>query len=130
LNQTLTVAAELGELERVRGWVDGLLVDAAIGGTDRTDIELVLSEALSNVVRHTFAGRSGSIEITVTITAVLVTIVIIDDGPPWDGARGEPDPDGGGGYGVQLIEDVMDVVQHRGLEPAGNRLTLEKRVGS
>lgn len=128
MSATLTVVADLAEIERVRRWVGGLLADAGVGGTDRSDIELVVTEALSNVVRHTFAGSTGSIDITVTIEAGVVTIVLVDDGPTWDGRRGAPDPDGGGGYGVHLIEDVMDLVHHRGLEPTGNRLTLEKRV--
>lgn len=130
MSPTLTVVADLAEIERVRRWVGGMLADAGVGGTDRSDIELVVTEALSNVVRHTFAGATGSIEVTTTIEAGALTIVIVDDGPTWDGRRGEPDPDGGGGYGVGLIEDVMDLVQHRGLEPTGNRLTLEKRVGT
>lgn len=130
MSPTLTVVADLAEIERVRRWVGGLLADAGVDGTDRSDIELAVTEALSNVVRHTFAGATGSIEITATIEDSALTIVLVDDGPTWDGRRGEPDPDGGGGYGVHLIEDVMDLVQHRGLEPTGNRLTLEKRVGT
>lgn len=130
MTSSLTVPAALAEIERVRQWVGGLLADAGIEGNDRIDLELALSEAMSNVVRHTFAGTDGSIDVTFAIADGTVTIVIVDDGPPWDGTRAEPDPDGGGGYGVGLIEDVMDVVQHRGLEPSGNRLTLAKQVGT
>jgi anti-sigma regulatory factor (Ser/Thr protein kinase) len=127
---SLSVAVDLAELERVRAWLGEVLVAGGVGRTDHIDIELAVTEALANTIRHTFETASGAIEIDVTVEQGVVRIVITDDGPAWDGHREDPAPDGSGGYGVQLIEDVMDVVSHRSLEPSGNRLTLEKRVAS
>jgi anti-sigma regulatory factor (Ser/Thr protein kinase) len=128
--ETLTIPAELAQLAHVRSWIVERLADAGVQAPARVDIELVVTEAVANVVRHTFRGRDGSIEVSVAVADGVVQLVIIDDGPPWDGTRATPADDGRGGYGVPLIEEVMDRVEHRALEPAGNRLTLEKRVES
>jgi anti-sigma regulatory factor (Ser/Thr protein kinase) len=126
---SLTVAVDLAELERVRTWLGDLLADSGVGRSDHIDIELAVTEALANTIRHTFEATTGVIGIDASVASGVVRIVITDDGPVWDGRREDPAPDGSGGYGVRLIEDVMDVVSHRALEPSGNELTLEKRVG-
>ena len=130
MKDTLTVPAELAQLERVRAFVVDRMAAAGVGDTDRIDVMLAVSEAVANVVRHTFAGREGTVAVTITVGDGCVSLVVVDDGPPWDGTRSAPSADGAGGYGVALIEDVMDTVVHRPLDPAGNRLVLEKRVRS
>ncbi|HEX4905531.1 MAG TPA: ATP-binding protein [Acidimicrobiales bacterium] len=128
MSERLTIDADLAQLARVRSWIVEHLQRAGIGPAVSIDVELVITEALANVVRHTFAGTTGAIEITIDIDAEQVRVVITDDGPPWDGTVTTPRADGSGGYGVQLIEEVMDRVEHRPLDPSGNRLTLEKRI--
>jgi anti-sigma regulatory factor (Ser/Thr protein kinase) len=128
VSETLTIPAELGELANVRAWIVERLTAAGVQAPVRIDIELVVTEAVANVVRHTFAGRTGSVEVELSVDGDVVRLVITDDGPPWDGSMATPAADGRGGYGVPLIEEVMDRAEHRALEPAGNRLTLEKRV--
>ena len=128
MSATLTIPAELSQLEHVRTWIVGHLRAGGVRDAVRVDVELVVTEALANVVRHTFAGREGTIEIVVELADERLRLEITDDGPPWDGAVAAPAADGGGGYGMRLMAEVMDTVEHRTLEPTGNRLTLEKRV--
>jgi serine/threonine-protein kinase RsbW len=130
VTETLTIPAELAQLTHVRSWIVERLTAAAVQAPARVDIELVVTEAVANVVRHTYRGANGTIEVELSVDGEVIRLVITDDGPPWDGTRAAPAEDGRGGYGVPLIEEVMDRVEHRALEPAGNRLTLEKRVGS
>ena len=105
MTQLLTIPAELAELANVRAWVVERLNDAEVPAPACVDIEM---------------STEGEI----------VRLVITDDGPPWDGTMSAPAPDGRGGYGVPLIEEVMDRVEHTALDPSGNRLTLEKRLTS
>lgn len=128
MRDTLAIPAELSQLEPVRTWVVDHLIVAGIDEPVLLDVQLAVTEAVANVVRHTFGGSDGNIEVELVLVDGMLRLVITDDGPPWDGTVPSPAEDGAGGYGVPLIEEVMDTVEHQMLEPAGNRLTLEKRV--
>jgi anti-sigma regulatory factor (Ser/Thr protein kinase) len=124
----VSVPADLTQLDPVRRWILTSLAEAGVPSPVGGDVELAVTEALSNAVRHTFAGRTGTIDLELDIDADRVRVVLTDDGPPWDGTRRAPATDGGGGYGLDLIDDLMDVAEHRSLAPTGNQLVLEKRL--
>jgi serine/threonine-protein kinase RsbW len=130
VTERVSVPADLTQLDPVRRWVLTALAEAGVPDAVAGDIELAVTEALSNVVRHTFGGRQGTVDVELDVdgSAGLVRVVLTDDGPPWDGSRRAPAADGGGGYGLDLIDDLMDAVEHRPLTPTGNRLVLEKRL--
>jgi anti-sigma regulatory factor (Ser/Thr protein kinase) len=130
VTERVSVPADLTQLDPVRRWVLNALTEGDVPDAVAGDIELAVTEALSNVVRHTFAGRQGTIDVELDVDADAgrVRVVLTDDGPPWDGTRRAPAADGGGGYGLDLMDDLMDVVEHLPLAPTGNRLVLEKRL--
>jgi anti-sigma regulatory factor (Ser/Thr protein kinase) len=44
------------------------------------DVELLVSEVVSNAVRHSDSGRGGSVSVAVTATDHLIHVDVIDDG--------------------------------------------------
>jgi len=121
--------SRLTEIPAVRRWAADRARAEGYGEQDVLSLEVALAEALSNVVRHAYHGEDGHevlIELQTGEDAIRVTIV--DHGEPFDRAAWTPpDPDdpGDGGYGLRLIDDVMDEVVRRPV-PNGTALTLVK----
>lgn len=81
-------------LEGLRPAVDDHVVDEAI---------LLVSEIVSNSVRHAELDRTDSIEVHVRGTPTLLHIDVIDPGPGFDTDHLRP-PNGHGGWGLQLLD--------------------------
>ncbi len=126
---TLRIASRVTEIPGVRRWAAEQARAAGYGEQDVLALEIALAEALSNVVRHAYRGEDRHevvVELDVSRDALRVSVT--DHGRPFDpSTRGDPYPDepGDGGYGLQLIDDVMDEVTRRAT-PDGTVLTLVK----
>lgn len=120
------MGSRLAEIPEVRRWALDHARAAGFAGDDLFAVEVALAEALSNVVRHAYDNRPGH-EITVRMDVAedRVRIVIEDRGRPFDREAWSPPAETAreGGYGVKLIEDVMDEVDRRH-EGGGTALTL------
>lgn len=66
------------------------------------DVQLVVSEAVSNVVLHAYEGRTGSVHITAAIAEEELWVLVADDG---DGFRAEH-RSSGLGLGLPLIAQL------------------------
>lgn len=135
--QSLTLTAPATELRvrdilgRARRWlgVQGLSDDTCGA------VELVLAEALNNIVEHAYAAESpGDIRLVATVSPLRLRCVLSDQGtalpgltipggrlPPHNVARDDlPE----GGFGWFLIRDLTDRIDYR--RNAGwNHLTLD-----
>ena len=121
---TLVLSSDLARLAEVRAWVVERATAEGFRGQDVLDLEVILTEAVSNVVRHAYGGATeGRIEIGCTCVGDDVVIRIRDWGGPFadGGDRGEE-----GGYGLGLIEELADSV-HRTRLADGNVLEIVKR---
>ncbi len=121
---TLVLSSDLGRLAEVRAWVAERAAAEGFHGQDVLDLEVVMTEAVSNVVRHAYGGATeGRIEIGCTCVGEDVVIRIRDWGGPFadGGDRSE-----GGGYGLGLIRELADAV-HRTRLDDGNLLEIVKR---
>jgi len=58
------------------------LASAGIGGDDLATIELILAEALNNVVEHAYAEEPGPVELSVAMHRSGLSCQIIDTGRP------------------------------------------------
>jgi anti-sigma regulatory factor (Ser/Thr protein kinase) len=135
----LTIFSLPTHLAVVRGAVEGLC--RSIGFDDECITQVVMSvdEALSNVIRHAFAGAEGEpieIELDWTEAQAGVRISIRDRGPaPWGRAvepgafvprgPGEMRP---GGLGLHIMTECMDCLEYRPAEGGGTVLTMIKRL--
>lgn len=89
---------------------------------------IAFDEVLSNITHY----GGGTIDLTVTIDAGIVTAVVVDDGPPFD-PLARPAPDTGlgideraiGGLGIHLVREMMDDVRYA-YDQGRNRLTFSK----
>lgn len=93
--------------------------------------ELLLAEALNNIVEHAYAGQSGALRLVLLRRAGGLVIRLLDHGAPMPGLalpRGDlPDMHGDslpeGGFGWFLIRSLSHRLGYRRLR-AGNLLVL------
>jgi serine/threonine-protein kinase RsbW len=126
----LVLPADLGRLAEARLWVTAHAERLGFAGRDLTEIELALTEALSNAVRHGLQQDAEQEVILEAVpTATGLQIVLRDRGPAFDPTT-TPEPDlaepRAGGYGIHLIRTVMDEVLWQ-YDDGENRLTLVRR---
>jgi serine/threonine-protein kinase RsbW len=112
----------------VRAALVCLLDDARLGPLvedDRGTAEIVLAEALNNVVEHAYAEAGGEIEVTIRLDGTALHCVIRDEGRPMPGnappqgrlpeIRGLDDlPEGG--FGWHLIRVLSQDLAYRRID--------------
>ena len=121
----LVLPASLEELGRAREWFAVHARAAGFEGMDVLDLELVVTEALSNVVRHAYGGEGGhEVRLESEQRGDALVLRICDQGGPFVFPAVENG--GEGGYGLGLIEELVDSIQ-RSHGAEGNTLELVKR---
>lgn len=124
--------SRLGCIDAARGWAAGHARAAGVGDDDVADLELALTEAFSNIVRHSYDGDPDHVVgLALVITDTRVELSMRDTGHAFDQATYRPpdlDEPGAGGYGVQLIADVMDEVSRTPLAGGGTLLRMTKML--
>jgi serine/threonine-protein kinase RsbW len=103
-----------------------LLEDLAVDESRRDDIELAVSEAAGNVVRHAYDHPAHPYRVRLDIFADQVRLVVVDQGVGFNRADvPEPDLEELGGRGLWLIERIADVTTLCTLPGGGCRLEAE-----
>ena len=80
------------------------LRDSAVAAEDEHDILLACGEACANVVRHAYATAPGDMVLEARIVVGVLEVMVRDQGQ-W-----RVPADRGGGWGLQLINGLMDTV--------------------
>jgi anti-sigma regulatory factor (Ser/Thr protein kinase) len=96
----------------LRTFLDQYLLSPRAAGR----FELAVAEALNNVAEHSGSGPGGMVEVTFTLNAGTLTLVVSDEGKGIDAdalnSRLEhpevPDELSDGGRGILLIRKIMD----------------------
>jgi serine/threonine-protein kinase RsbW len=113
--ETLTLRSQLAEIARARSWAREHAEAAGFDELDVGAIELALAEVLSNVIRHGYEGDpTQRIDLLVEIDSERMCVCVRDYGPPFDPhvlVRTDFEMPGPGGYGLYLIEELMDEVK-------------------
>lgn len=92
-----------------------------------SDVEIALSEACSNVLRHTQAG--DSYEVHAGFDENRAFLRVVDQGPGFDAAAGTVAADDSeSGRGVLLMKALMDVVRFESRSGDGTSVILEKEL--
>jgi anti-sigma regulatory factor (Ser/Thr protein kinase) len=101
---------------RARGVVNGRVlnhVDPAV----REMIALLVSEIVTNSIRH--AGLTGEDEIECRLEeGETIHVEVWDPGPGYPGGPVAPRPDGSGGWGLMIVDQVATRWGVRGARPA------------
>jgi len=72
------------------------------------DMRLLVSELVTNSVRHAVAATESTVMLEVSVRDDLVRCCVSDPGPGFEPAEREPDDDPGAGWGLFLVEQLSD----------------------
>lgn len=132
--KSITIAADLSEIDRVRQFLKDRLQGLAVAEEDFFKIELSLVEMCVNIIRYAFPDGGGEISIGIREGGSRIVIEIRDSGLPFD-PRQVPKPEidevvaagQKGGLGIYLARNLMDEFEYR-REDGKNILTIVKKI--
>lgn len=131
MEDLLVIPSELERIADARSWLASHASGAGLDELAVIDLELALTEVLSNVILHAYAGRSGEkIALRLELADDRLAIAIRDWGARFDPENvpaSEREP-GSGGYGLELIDALVDEVVRDTTLDEGTCLTLVKRL--
>jgi serine/threonine-protein kinase RsbW len=103
--------------------------------TCRDDLVQAVDEAVTNSIRHGYAGQPGWVDVAIRRDGDRFVVVVEDEAPVFDpGSVSRPDLEVAperrrpGGMGVHLMRAAMDTIDHRPRPGGGNILTMTRRI--
>lgn len=127
----ITIASHPRWLRSVRTAVQEFVCEAGFGRRQAQAITLAVDEAVGNVIKHAYAGRTdGKLTVVLKSAPGGVEVQIRDSGRPFDPTDRQPPPPEelrAGGRGLFLIREIMDDVQY-GRENGSNVFRMSKRL--
>jgi len=131
IRSALTIRSDLAEVARARDWVSILAHQAGLSAQKSYELQLVLSEACTNSIKHAYSmEKSHAVQLSATIDDNQICLVIRDFGRKMDLQEyQEPalENPSNSGYGVYLMQRLMDEVHFDVSHDEGTELTLVKR---
>ena len=130
----LEVPADENNLSEVRDFVEEVCSKAGFPKRDANNTKLAVDEACTNIIKHAYKEKSGTIRLDIQAEPGKVEINIFDSGESfdWSGVR-DPDLDyyveigKKGGLGIYLMNRLMDEISYQPTS-SGNRLYMAKEV--
>jgi serine/threonine-protein kinase RsbW len=128
----LRVPARAEYIALARLALTGLANIVALPEEALADLKLALTEAVSNSVRHAYAGGSGFVSIAYELSHDALAVEVVDDGTGFDPERpplleGEELTEGG--LGIAIIRTIADEFElHSQPGVRGSRLRFVKRL--
>jgi len=130
----VTIRNDLAEIAALRDAVDRVGVKSRIPSAALNDLQIVLDEIVSNVIKYAWpAGGVHEVRVRLTVDGGAIEAEVIDDGQPYDpreapapmpatpGRRPRP-----GGLGVHIAKQLVDGFDYERKEPH-NRVRVTKR---
>jgi serine/threonine-protein kinase RsbW len=131
VHDVLVITSELERIREARGWLTRHAENEGIPVGVVWEIELAVGEALSNVIRHGYSGQANlKIELRLTIDEEKLELEIHDTARPFARNSVPPPPLGTastGGYGLHLIDELMDEVEYARREDGGLLRMVKRR---
>jgi anti-sigma regulatory factor (Ser/Thr protein kinase) len=119
---------ELGSVSAARHAVaralDGQVGQAEIGGA-----QLLVSELVTNSVRHSGASATQVIVVRVELTATVIRVEVDDPGRSGNVSRRAPDVEQGGGFGLNLVHALAERWGSQAVPGGGTRVWAELARG-
>ena len=99
------IAAEREAPSRARTALDGL--NGALAGL-RQPVRLLVSELVTNAVRHAGSGPSQTVQVMLDCSDQRVRVEVTDEGPGFDPGRGRRIDPVQDGFGLALVDQLTD----------------------
>ena len=77
-------------------------------GIDTPELSLLVSEVVTNSVRHGGCDESAEVEMRVAADGDRIAVAICDTGPGFEQRPPAPNSEEGGGYGLFLVEQLAE----------------------
>jgi anti-sigma regulatory factor (Ser/Thr protein kinase) len=135
---SLAIKADLDNLGRVRDFIEASVEATGLTQECAGELLLAVDEAVSNIIMHGFAASTdGNIEVEVAQQPDALLVHIRDNAPLFDPTMGsnphlEISPlerDAPGGFGVYLLNHLVDKIAYRVTDDGRNELTMLKKNG-
>ncbi len=129
LTLTLALPRDQRSVPLVRRILAGSLTTLGVAEESISDIEVALTEACSNVLKHTDGDEEY--EVCCGIRGTHCLIKVIDRGVGFDAAReglDEATPSAENGRGIQLMRALVDEVRFDHITGDGTVVQLEKQL--
>jgi anti-sigma regulatory factor (Ser/Thr protein kinase) len=104
------------------------LLDPLVNGAHLEAAELVLSELVTNSVRHGSTSVDDVVDIELTVSAHRMSGVVRDGGPPFEPLGSARAPDQSGGFGLDIARKLADLTIDR--TEGGNVVTFTVSAGA
>ena len=117
------------KISEIRSKLKKFLLSNEIPEETASDIELVISEMLTNVYKHSYKEKEGEVIVKASIDGDELTISIRDFGEKFSPADvKEPDPDflADHGYGLYIASQIMDKIEYILSHETGTEVILKK----
>ncbi|GAA0214363.1 hypothetical protein GCM10009527_007660 [Actinomadura nitritigenes] len=123
----LLLPRETASVPATRKILDASLQALGVAENIRDDIEVMLTEACTNVIKH--ARRGDDYTVRAVIHDERCVIKVIDSGRGFDAAR-VPEPDAGAetGRGLMIMRSLADDVRFDSYPEDGALVALEKHL--
>lgn len=137
LKKELTLRNELTELEKLVPFIEQLSDELALPHELAFNLNLVLEEAISNIILYAYPGQMGKeISVQALSNGRSLILTLTDTGVPFDPTQVE-DADITlsveerpiGGLGIFLIKNIMNEVEYQRIE-GKNIFTLKKEINN
>jgi anti-sigma regulatory factor (Ser/Thr protein kinase) len=123
----LLLPRDAASVPATRRLLDAALAALGVEEHIRDDIEMMLTEACSNVIRH--ADHGARYTVRATIQDRRCTIKVIDSGTGFDAGRVPlPDLSAEHGRGLLIMQSLADEVRFASFPEDGALVSLEKRL--
>jgi len=131
--ETLDITSQLDELPRVRAFLRRFcqpLVTAGYPEEALSELELAVNEAVANVMKHAYQGRTDyPIRMDLQAEDARIVVSIRHQGAPFTPEAVPPpsfDGSRSNGFGVYLIRQCVDEVEYLQEDAGGNCIRLIK----
>lgn len=135
ISHSLAIKADLDNLGQVRDFIEENMEETGLSQECAGELLLAVDEAVSNIIMHGFKSKSdGDIQVEVTQQPDALLVHIRDNAPLFDPTRDrnphlEISPlerEAPGGFGVYLLNHLVDKIDYRVTEDGRNELAMLK----
>jgi len=134
--EELTIEATVENIEKVTGFVNGLLESSGCPAKAQMQIDIAIDELFGNIAHYAYNPGIGSatVQVEVSKEPIAVIITFMDSGVPFDPlTASEPDTTLSaterepGGLGIYMVRNSMDEISYE-YKDGKNILRIRKNI--